>query len=111
MCTSQTQLSFLLQRAGYAVDMVADGEAALDAALSAPPDAVVLDIMLPGMDGYAVLRALRADARTTRLPVLVLTAKGQSADREVAEAAGADRFVLKPFANAELIAAVQELTG
>lgn len=104
-------LSFLLQRAGFVVDIIDDGRVALQAALATPPDVLVLDVMLPGMDGYTLLRALRADQRTSALPVLILTAKGQSEDRETAEAAGASRFVTKPFANADVVAAVQELAG
>ena len=104
-------LSFLLGRAGFSVEVIAEGDAALKAALAAPPDVMVLDVMLPGMDGYSVLKALRADAATSALPVLVLTAKGQREDRETAEAAGASRFVTKPFSNAEIVAAVEELAA
>lgn len=104
-------LSFLLGRAGFDVEIIADGNRALEAVLATPPDVMVLDVMLPGLDGYAVLRALRADGRTAALPVLVLTAKGQREDRETAEEAGASRFVTKPFSNAEIVATVQELAG
>lgn len=104
-------LSFLLGRAGFAVEIIGDGDRALEAALATPPDVLVLDVMLPGMDGYAILRALRADGRTAALPVLVLTAKGQREDRETAEEAGASRFVTKPFSNAEIVATVRELAG
>ena len=104
-------LSFLLGRAGFAVSAEADGAAALDRALGDPPAVVVVDVMLPGLDGFEVVRRLRADARCARLPVLMLTAKGQARDRERARAAGADEFMSKPFSNAELVAAVTRLAG
>lgn len=104
-------LSFLLGRAGFAVEVIGDGHSALDALLAAPPDVLVLDVMLPGLDGYSILRALRADDRTAALPVLVLTAKGQREDRQTAEEAGASRFVTKPFSNADIVSAVQEMAG
>jgi len=88
-----------------------NGQAALDAALEDPPDVMVLDVMLPGLDGLEVLRRLRADPRSASLPVLMLTAKGQREDRETAIGAGANLFITKPFSNAEVIAAVTRLAG
>lgn len=102
-------LTFLLERAGFEVAVETEGRQALDAALSAPPDVLVLDVMLPELDGYEILRRLRADLRTKELPVLMLTAKGQREDRETAFDCGADLFITKPFANAEIVAAVEEL--
>jgi DNA-binding response OmpR family regulator len=102
-------LSFLLERAGFHVSVARDGREALDAALANPPDVLVLDVMLPELDGYEVLRKLRADGRCERLPVLMLTAKGQREDRETALDCGADLFMTKPFSNAEITAAVQRL--
>jgi DNA-binding response OmpR family regulator len=72
---------------------------------------LVLDVMLPELDGYEILRRLRADRRGERLPVLILTAKGQREDRETAISSGADLFITKPFANAEVIAAVERLAN
>lgn len=102
-------LAFLLQRAGYEVIVRANGRQALDVALSDLPDVVILDVMLPEMDGYEFLRRLRADARAADMPVLMLTAKGQREDRETALRCGADLFIRKPFANADVIAAVEQL--
>jgi DNA-binding response OmpR family regulator len=72
---------------------------------------LVLDLMLPELDGYEVLRRLRADPKGAKLPVLMLTAKGQRIDRETALECGADLFMTKPFANAEITAAVVELAS
>lgn len=104
-------LTFLLERAGFAVAVAADGRRALEAALAELPDVLVLDVMLPELDGYEVLRRLRADARAKALPVLILTAKGQREDRETALDSGADLFITKPFANAEVVAAVERLAA
>jgi DNA-binding response OmpR family regulator len=104
-------LTFLLGRAGFEVSVETDGNAGLDAALSQIPDAVILDVMLPGLDGYDVLRKLRADDRSAEMPVIVLSAKGQREDRESAIACGADLFISKPFSNEEIVAAVRRLAG
>ena len=104
-------LTFLLDRAGFEVATEANGQKALDAILDNPPDALVLDVMLPGLDGFEILRMVRADPRVEKLPVLMLTAKGQREDRETALECGADLFMTKPFANAEITAAVRQLAG
>ncbi|HSF94267.1 MAG TPA: response regulator [Thermohalobaculum sp.] len=106
-----TSLTFLLERAGFQVTAELDGQAALDRAMADPPDVMVLDVMLPGLDGMEILRRLRASEPTRRLPVVMLTAKGQSVDRENALGAGADCFITKPFSNADLVAAVTRLAG
>lgn len=102
-------LTFLLDRAGFQVSVETDGQQALDAALNDTPDLLILDVMLPKMSGYEVLRHLRADRRAETLPVLMLTAKGQQADRETALECGADLFITKPFANSEIIDGVKKL--
>ncbi len=102
-------LTFLLERAGFDVSVETDGRQALQAATASPPDVMVLDVMLPEMDGYEVLRQLRADQRGGSLPVLMLTAKGQREDRDTALDCGADLFMTKPFANAEIVDAVRRL--
>ncbi len=102
-------LSFLLGRAGFDIAVESDGQKALETALTTPPDVLILDVMLPSLDGYEILRRLRADDRTATLPVLMLTAKGQREDRETALDCGADLFITKPFANAEIIEAVEHL--
>jgi DNA-binding response OmpR family regulator len=75
------------------------------------PDVVILDVMLPERSGFDILRDIRAGKETAALPVLVLTAKGQSKDREMAESLGASRFMTKPFSNNEVLATVRDLAG
>ena len=104
-------LTFLLKRAGFEISVASDGRQALDAALEQQPAVLVLDLMLPELDGYEVLRRLRADTKGEKLPVLMLTAKGQRIDRETALECGADLFMTKPFSNAEITAAVVELAA
>ncbi len=104
-------LLFLLERAGFDVASEMNGQAALHAALADPPDVMILDVMLPGLDGFEILRRLRADPRGRALPVLMLTAKGQREDREAALDSGANLFITKPFSNSEVIAAVMGLAG
>ncbi|GAB2498405.1 response regulator transcription factor [Promicromonospora xylanilytica] len=96
-----------LERAGVVAEHAADGPAALVAAAENPPDAVVLDLMLPGIDGLEVCRRLRS-ARTD-LPVLMLTARGEEEDRVLGLQIGADDYVVKPFSPRELVLRVQSL--
>ncbi|MBL6597317.1 MAG: response regulator [Alphaproteobacteria bacterium] len=102
-------ISFLLERAGFEVLVEMDGRSALEVAKRNDLDVLILDVMLPELDGYEVLRQLRADDRLKDLPILMLTAKGQREDRETALESGANLFMTKPFANAEIVAAVQQL--
>jgi len=104
-------LRFLLRRAGFDVEVCANGRETLAQLMSAPPDVLVLDIMLPEINGLEILRRLRADEARANMPVLMLTAKGQREDRERALQAGADLFLAKPFANADLVAAVERLAA
>lgn len=104
-------LTFLLERAGFDVAVETDGQLALDAIGRATPDVLVLDAMLPKVDGYEILRRIRAAEASKGLPVLMLTAKGQKEDRQTAMDCGADLFMTKPFANSEIVSAVQKLAG
>jgi DNA-binding response OmpR family regulator len=104
-------LTFLLERAGFQISVARDGRQALESALEQQPAVLVLDLMLPELDGYEVLRQLRSDPKGKNLPVLMLTAKGQRIDRETAIECGADLFMTKPFSNAEITAAVVELAS
>lgn len=102
-------LRFILNRDGYEVSHLAEGQGAETAVRDLRPDAVILDVMLPGRSGYEVLAALRADPATADLPVLMLTARGQTRDRAEAERAGASLYMTKPFSNAEILASVRAL--
>ncbi len=104
-------IRFILSRDGWSVTAHANGETAADTVRNARPDAVVLDVMLPGRSGYDILRDLRADPDFAALPVLILTARGQKKDRDLAASLGATRFMTKPFSNAEMLAALNEITG
>jgi len=102
-------LNFLLGREGYQLVAVQDGAEVLATAERERPDLIVLDAMLPGRDGFAILGELRASAFGATTPVLVLTAKGQEADRKRMMALGADAFITKPFANRDLLAEIAGL--
>ncbi|WP_456388996.1 response regulator transcription factor [Profundibacter sp.] len=102
-------ISFILKRDGWIVATHADGTTALGAVERHAPDVVVLDVMLPGRSGFDVLQDLRKHDATKALPVLMLTARGQSKDREMAERLGASCFMTKPFSNKEVLACIQEL--
>ncbi|WP_425038259.1 response regulator transcription factor [Primorskyibacter sp. S187A] len=104
-------VSFFLSRDGWEVFTHSNGHDALDAVTHRNPDLLILDLMLPGRSGVEILRDLRSDARWENLPVLMLTARGHSRDRAEAEAAGASKFMTKPFSNAEILEAVRELAA
>ena len=92
---------------GYTVTSIGDGNAAVDRALREPYDIIVLDVMLPGRDGFDVCRAVRQ--RGMRAPILMLTARGQVVDRVVGLKLGADDYLVKPFEMAELLARLEAL--
>jgi DNA-binding response OmpR family regulator len=92
-----------LEREGYRVEQAGDGESALRAIAAQRPDLLVLDTMLPGVDGFTVLREVR---RTSDLPVVLLTARSEESDRVVGLDLGADDYVVKPFSPRELVARV-----
>jgi two-component system alkaline phosphatase synthesis response regulator PhoP len=96
-----------LEIEGYDIDVAEDGLVGLDRARSTPHDLIILDLMMPGMDGYRVLRTLRDEANHT--PVLILSAKGEEADKVRGFRMGADDFVTKPFSLLELLARVEAL--
>jgi len=104
-------IRFLLGRDGWRVETLANGSTAVDVIRNSAPDLVMLDVMLPGKTGFEILQELRADPTLVDLPVLMLTARGQSRDREMAEKAGVSRFMTKPFSNTEMLDAVRELTA
>lgn len=104
-------IRFILTRDGWRVSTHEGGSDALEVVRDARPDLLILDLMLPGISGYDILTAIRADPATEALPVLMLTAKGQGRDREAAERAGVSRFMSKPFSNAEMLEQVRALVA
>ncbi len=102
----QETLAYTLQRQGYEVEVVGDGLSALRAAREHEPDLMILDIMLPGMDGFEVCRVLRQEMN---LPILMLTARDDEIDRVVGLEVGADDYLTKPFSMRELLARVKAM--
>ena len=104
-------LTFILGREGYEVTTALDGEAALQRIRATSLDLVILDVMLPKLNGFEILKKIRASDALRSLRVIILTAKGQRQDRATAEEIGADLFLTKPFSNREVVQAVNRLTG
>ncbi len=102
-------VSFNLERAGYSVDMVHEGKEGLARILKDQPTLVILDLMLPGMDGFQILKEMQRDSRTHAIPVLMLTAKSQIDDRIKGLESGADDYLTKPFSPKELVLRVQAI--
>ncbi len=103
-------LSFLMRRAGYEVSVARDGPTTVELARTLKPDLVLLDIMLPGFDGFEVVSAIRGDAGDEKLPrIMMLTAKGHERDRRKALALGVDAYVTKPFSNKDVVERVRAL--
>lgn len=104
-------LSFVLEREGFAVRAALDGEAALRELRASAPDLLILDLMLPRMNGFELLKVAKADPALKSIPVIVLTAKGQAQDRRTAEALGIEEFMTKPFSNQDVVASVRRVAG
>ena len=98
-----------LERAGYRVVSADDGEKALEEAFASRPDAVVLDLMLPGQSGLDVMRELRGEPTTRDLPILILTARSAEMDKLLGFEHGADDYLTKPFSPRELVARLRAL--
>jgi two-component system, OmpR family, alkaline phosphatase synthesis response regulator PhoP len=98
-----------LEKEGFTVRSAQDGEAGLTAAKKELPDLVLVDLMLPGIDGLDVCRSLRSDSRTARIPLIMLTAKSAESDRILGLELGADDYVTKPFSPRELLARIKAL--
>jgi len=98
-----------LRKAGWAVHVAGSGDEALASARQQPFDLVILDVMLPGLSGLEVCRALRADKRTAQVPIIMLTARAEETDRIIGLEIGADDYVSKPFSPNELVARIRAL--
>ena len=104
-------ISTLLLARGYQVRLAGDGRAALESIREQRPDLVLLDIMMPGLDGIQVLEEIRADPRTTTLPVILVTAKSGDPDLLEGYRLGAQYYVTKPFKSRELLYAISLVLG
>ena len=100
-------LDYNLKKEGYRVIDARDGEDAIDSALRHHPDLILLDLMLPGIDGLEVCKTLKKEDKTAKIPVIMLTAKSQESDKVVGLEMGADDYVTKPFSPRELIARIK----
>lgn len=104
-------LEFLMKQAGYRVRTAGDGESALLAIQSEPPDLVLLDVNMPRKSGFEVCEAVRANPKLKQVRIIMLTAKGRDIEREKGLALGADDYVTKPFATQDVVDKVQALLG
>lgn len=95
-------LSFILSRDGWTVHTHEDGATAMAKVIALPPDVIILDVMLPGRSGFDILRDLRGHDVTKAIPVMMLTARGQDKDRDLALRLGANHFMTKPFSNSDV---------
>ncbi len=102
-------LEFLMRQAGYDVRVARDGDSALAAIADRAPDLVLLDVMMPGRDGYEVCQASRADPACASTRIVMLTARSREVEREKGLAMGADDYVTKPFSTRALVERVQAL--
>jgi len=102
-------LELLMKKEGYEVHTVADGERAVQAAKELRPDVILLDIMMPKMDGYEVCQSIRSDALLKDVSIIMLTAKGREVEREKGLALGADHYITKPFSTRQVVMKVREI--
>jgi DNA-binding response OmpR family regulator len=104
-----TALEFLLQRSGYEVRVANNGEDALKQLESFVPDLLLLDVMMPAINGYEVCQTVRQSAQLRHVKIIMLTARGRDADVAKGLALGADAYITKPFANADLLTKVKDM--
>lgn len=104
-------VSFTLERKGYEVVSASDGAAGVEAAVEHDPDLILMDVMMPVITGLEAVERLKADERTSRIPVVMLSAKSQSYEQDAGLEAGALKYVCKPFTPSELAAVVEEVLG
>lgn len=104
-------LDFSLGMEGYEVLTALDGEQALEKARAQHPDLIVLDIMMPKLDGYETCKMLKADDRTKDIPVILLSAKGRNVDQKIGFEVGADEYITKPFSPRKLVERINAILG
>jgi two-component system alkaline phosphatase synthesis response regulator PhoP len=102
-------LRYLMEREGFEVEVAPSGPAALEALARRPADLVLLDVMLPDLDGYEVCQRIRTNPAWQRMKIIMLTAKGREIERDKGLALGADEYVTKPFSTRELVARVKQM--
>jgi DNA-binding response OmpR family regulator len=102
-------LTMRLEANGYAVISAADGEKGLEKARSEKPDLILLDVMMPKIDGYQVCRLLKFDKNFRHIPIIMITARTQDEDKKVARDTGADAYITKPYEAKELLATIKNL--
>lgn len=102
-------ISFRLEANGYDVIAAYDGQDGLDKARSQKPDLIIMDLMLPKMDGYKACALLKSDARYSKIPVIIFTARAQDEDVKMGKEAGADAYITKPFEPNTLLSKIREL--
>ena len=102
-------VSLRLQASGYQVSLACDGQEGLDKARNDPPDLIILDLMLPKIDGYKLCRMLKLDAKCKKIPIILFTARTQACDIKLGEEAGADDYLGKPFEPDILLAKIKQL--
>jgi len=102
-------VKFNLEKANYDCAIAVSGEKALEALDARPADLIILDIMLPGMDGYEICRTIKAKEKLKNIPIIMLTAKGEEVDRIVGLELGADDYIVKPFSPRELVLRVKAI--
>ena len=104
-------LDFSLGMEGYDVVTALDGEQALERIRSEKPDLIVLDIMMPKLDGYEVGKTIKSDPATKQIPVILLSAKGRNVDQKMGFDVGADDYITKPFSPRKLVERINQLLG
>jgi len=104
-------LSFIFLRDGWKVDAHSDGANAVATTVQTAPNAIILDVMLPNRSGFEILEELRSLPDYKDIPILMLTARGQTKDRDIAIARGASQYMTKPFSNAEVLKTMNALVG
>ena len=104
-------LDFSLGMEGYEVVTALDGEQALERVAEQKPDLIVLDIMMPKLDGYEVCKSIKSNAATQHIPVILLSAKGRNVDQKLGFDVGADDYITKPFSPRKLVERINQLLG
>lgn len=103
-------LSFMLKTKGYEILTAYDGEEGLKLAKEERPDLIILDVMMPKINGYKICRLLKYDAKYKNIPIVMVTARSQEGDKLIGEETGADKYITKPFEFSDILEVISELT-